>query len=81
MSFMDHKKELKTGWSTGACATAAAKAAFTALLAGKFPDPVEITLPRGHKPSFALALKEAGPDYAAKYRLACKPCGRALRPA
>ena len=61
---MDHKKELKTGWSTGACATAAAKAAFTALLAGKFPDPVEITLPRGHKPSFALALKEAGPDYA-----------------
>ena len=53
---------LRRGWTTGACATAAAKAAFTALLTGQFPDPVEITLPKGERPSFALAheLLEAG---------------------
>jgi cobalt-precorrin-5B (C1)-methyltransferase len=45
---------LRYGWTTGACATAATKAAYTALLTGEFPDPVEITLPRGHTPSFAL---------------------------
>jgi cobalt-precorrin-5B (C1)-methyltransferase len=46
---------LRRGWTTGACATAAAKAAYTALLTGEFPDPVEITLPKGERPSFALA--------------------------
>jgi len=46
---------LRRGWTTGACATAAAKAAYSALLTGEFPDPVEITLPRGERPSFALA--------------------------
>jgi cobalt-precorrin-5B (C1)-methyltransferase len=46
---------LRRGWTTGACAAAAAKAAFTALLTGEFPDPVEITLPKGERPSFALA--------------------------
>ena len=49
------KTPLRRGWTTGACATAAAKAAFTALLTGDFPDPVEITLPRGETPAFALA--------------------------
>jgi cobalt-precorrin-5B (C1)-methyltransferase len=47
---------LRRGWTTGACATAAAKAAFTALVTGEFPDPVEVTLPRGERPSFALAM-------------------------
>ena len=47
---------MRRGWTTGACATAAAKAAFTALLTGQFPDPVEVTLPRGERPSFALAM-------------------------
>ncbi|MFD1108456.1 cobalt-precorrin-5B (C(1))-methyltransferase [Pseudoroseomonas ludipueritiae] len=46
---------LRRGWTTGACATAAARAAWTALLTGHFPDPVEILLPRGERPSFALA--------------------------
>jgi cobalt-precorrin-5B (C1)-methyltransferase len=46
---------LRRGWTTGACATAAAKAACTALLAGEFPDPVTIALPRGETPSFALS--------------------------
>lgn len=48
---------LRRGWTTGACATAATKAALTALLTGKFPDPVEITLPKGQTPTFALALE------------------------
>ncbi|GAA3447155.1 cobalt-precorrin-5B (C(1))-methyltransferase [Planomonospora venezuelensis] len=46
---------LRHGWTTGACATAATTAAYTALLTGAFPDPVEITLPRGQRPAFALA--------------------------
>ncbi len=48
-------RPLRAGWTTGACATAAAKAAFVALATGVFPDPVTITLPRGQQPQFALA--------------------------
>jgi cobalt-precorrin-5B (C1)-methyltransferase len=55
---------LRRGWTTGACATAATKAAFQALLTGTFPDPVEITLPKGERPSFALARSERGEDTA-----------------
>lgn len=51
---------LRRGWTTGACAAAAARAAFAALLTGEFPDPVTIRLPRGQLPSFALALTERG---------------------
>ena len=66
---------LRRGWTTGACATAAAKAAFSALITGQFPDPVEITLPKGQRVSFSLAkehlaetsamaavIKDAGDD-------------------
>ncbi len=49
-------RPLRRGWTTGTCATAAAKAAYTALLTGAFPDPVAVTLPRGERPSFALAM-------------------------
>jgi cobalt-precorrin-5B (C1)-methyltransferase len=52
---MDAPAQLRRGWTTGACATAAAKAAYTALLTGIFPDPVEIGLPRGGRAAFALA--------------------------
>nr|WP_223241804.1 cobalt-precorrin-5B (C(1))-methyltransferase [Streptomyces sp. CBMA123] len=48
---------LRHGWTTGACATAATKAAYTALLTGDFPDPVPITLPKGQRPAFALAAE------------------------
>ncbi|MHA1524823.1 MAG: cobalt-precorrin-5B (C(1))-methyltransferase [Alphaproteobacteria bacterium] len=58
------KKLLRRGWTTGACATAAAKAAFQALLQGEFPDPVEITLPKGETPAFALAVEETGENWA-----------------
>src|SRR5438270_2500272 len=49
---------LRRGWTTGACAAAAARAAYAALLTGRFPDPVTIRLPRGQAPSFPLALSE-----------------------
>jgi cobalt-precorrin-5B (C1)-methyltransferase len=49
-------RPLRRGWTTGACAAAAAKAAYAALITGEFPNPVEVTLPRGERPSFALAL-------------------------
>ena len=49
-------RPLRRGWTTGACATAAAKAAYAALVTGEFPDPVAVTLPRGARVSFALAL-------------------------
>jgi cobalt-precorrin-5B (C1)-methyltransferase len=53
-------RPLRYGWTTGTCATAAAKAAYTALLTGEFPDPVEVTLPRGQRPAFALATTSIG---------------------
>ncbi len=55
---------MRRGWTTGACATAAVRAAYTALLTGDFPDPVAITLPRGERPAFALAREELGQDFA-----------------
>jgi cobalt-precorrin-5B (C1)-methyltransferase len=56
--------ELRRGWTTGACAAAAVKAAFAALRTGEFPDPVTITLPKGETPSFPLALEEKGAGWA-----------------
>ncbi|MBW5425333.1 cobalt-precorrin-5B (C(1))-methyltransferase [Streptomyces sp. BG9H] len=55
---------LRSGWTTGACATAATTAAYTALLTGDFPDPVTITLPKGQTPAFALAAEERTDTYA-----------------
>lgn len=51
----EEPQELRRGWTTGACAAAAAKAACGALMTGDFPDPVQITLPGGQQPAFALA--------------------------
>lgn len=55
---------LRRGWTTGACATAATRAAYEALLTGRFPDPVSIRLPGGARPSFPLALAEHAADEA-----------------
>ncbi len=55
---------LRRGWTTGACATAATKAALTALLTGDVPDPVTITLPKGETPAFALAHEALGDGFA-----------------
>jgi cobalt-precorrin-5B (C1)-methyltransferase len=55
---------LRRGWTTGACATAAARAAYQALLTGACPDCVEITLPSGARPAFAVATFERSGDTA-----------------
>ncbi len=51
---------MRRGWTTGACATAATTAAYTALLSGTFPDPVTVRLPNGLTPAFVLAREELG---------------------
>lgn len=56
--------ELRRGWTTGACATAATKAALMRLWGSAFPREVGITLPRGETPVFPLALAEAGERWA-----------------
>jgi cobalt-precorrin-5B (C1)-methyltransferase len=60
MMLMNRKPQgvLRRGWSTGACAAAAARAAYQALLTGTFPDPVTIRLPKGETPSFVLAERK-----------------------
>ncbi len=55
---------LRRGWTTGACATAAARAAFGALHGEDVADPVHIVLPGGARPGFALALAERGTGFA-----------------
>ncbi len=51
------KAPLRKGWTTGACAAGAARAAFEALETDAFPDPVAVRLPKGEQPLFALAHK------------------------
>ncbi|MDI5966622.1 cobalt-precorrin-5B (C(1))-methyltransferase [Streptantibioticus silvisoli] len=67
---------LRTGWTTGTCAAAAAKAAATALLTGAVQTDVEIALPSGRRVGFpvercdvepgrraeAVVVKDAGDD-------------------
>jgi cobalt-precorrin-5B (C1)-methyltransferase len=67
-------KGLRTGWTTGTCASAAAKAAVTGLLDGVTPARIEIGLPGGRRVSFDVAdlepstpwraavVKDAGDD-------------------
>ncbi|MCX8505755.1 MAG: cobalt-precorrin-5B (C(1))-methyltransferase CbiD [Alphaproteobacteria bacterium] len=47
---------LRRGWTTGACAAAAAKAAYLAILSNKIPDAIRISLPaKSQEVDFALA--------------------------
>jgi cobalt-precorrin-5B (C1)-methyltransferase len=59
----ENASNLRRGWTTGACAAAAARAAYAALMGGEFPDPVTIRLPGGQTPAFALALTERGENF------------------
>ena len=47
-------KALRTGWTTGTCAAAAAKAAATALVQQRAQQVVEVALPSGRRVTFAL---------------------------
>ncbi len=53
-------RDLRTGWTTGACATAALKAGLMALWGDGFPKDVGIILPRGETPVFPLAFQDCG---------------------
>ena len=64
MSEAEPKAPLRRGWTTGACAAGAARAAFEALVGGGFPDPVPVALPKGLRPEFALATHERGAAFA-----------------
>ena len=51
-------KALRTGWTTGSCASAAAKAATTALRDQATQESVEVALPGGQRVGFAVASCE-----------------------
>ncbi|WP_136635202.1 cobalt-precorrin-5B (C(1))-methyltransferase [Pseudooceanicola onchidii] len=59
----DDPKPLRRGWTTGACATAATRAALIGLWRGERPEFVRITLPRGEKPEFAVTHWATGPGW------------------
>ena len=48
------KKALRTGWTTGTCASAAAKAATTALDYAEMQNTVEVGLPDGQRVRFPV---------------------------
>ncbi len=56
-------KTLRSGYTTGACATAATKAALSALLNQKAIEDVTITLPQGELVTFVLKSCEFGADW------------------
>jgi len=51
------KEHLRRGWTTGACALAASKAAYITLLTYNLQDKVRIKLPNGEKPEFNIAYQ------------------------
>ena len=68
---MSPRGGLRTGWTTGTCASAAAKAAAIGLMTGAPPDEVEVALPGGRRvrfaveteaPSRCVVVKDAGDD-------------------
>jgi cobalt-precorrin-5B (C1)-methyltransferase len=54
------RRGLRTGWTTGTCASAAAKAAYQALLSGRRPDRVDVALPSGRRVGFPVEWDDAG---------------------
>ncbi|MEX0695182.1 MAG: cobalt-precorrin-5B (C(1))-methyltransferase [Rhodospirillales bacterium] len=53
---------LRRGWTTGACAAAAAAAAFRSLITGKARTSSRIRLPKGEEPEFPLSRSEKTED-------------------
>lgn len=55
--------ELRRGWTTGACAAAATKAALYGLW-GAFPEQVSLILPKGEVPEFEVVAPASGDGWA-----------------
>lgn len=54
---------LRKGWTTGACAAAAARAAYSALISGSFPAMAGVVLPKGETPEFHIEDSQRGADW------------------
>ncbi|MGX9855680.1 cobalt-precorrin-5B (C(1))-methyltransferase [Limimaricola variabilis] len=61
---MSETAPLRRGWTTGACAAAATRAALIRLWGGDWPEQVSITLPRGETPVFAVTHRAEGEGWA-----------------
>ncbi len=57
---MKQNENLRSGFTTGACAAAAAAAAYTGLIRGSVPDPVTLCFPDGKEHSFPLTRWQYG---------------------
>ena len=55
---------LRFGWTTGTCATAAVNAAFTALVTGAFPSRVSVITPSGKAADLAVEVTQTGHGWA-----------------
>jgi cobalt-precorrin-5B (C1)-methyltransferase len=56
--------QLRFGWTTGTCATAAAYGAYMALVSGDFPETVTIDTPSGKSADLALSSASQGEGWA-----------------
>lgn len=56
--------ELRSGYTTGSCATAASKAALTALLTGQELQTIQFEIPNGETLTLPVEIEEIGNDYA-----------------
>ena len=56
--------KLRTGWTTGACATAATRAALDGLWGGAVPGAVTVVLPRGEVATFHVSHRARGAGWA-----------------
>ena len=54
---------LRFGWTTGTCATAAVNAAYTAMVTGAFPERVSVITPGGKQANLDVAFTDQGKDW------------------
>ena len=54
---------LRFGWTTGTCATAAVNAAYTAIVTGAFPERVSVITPGGKEADLEVAFTYQGQDW------------------